>query len=282
MFVTFVATRVPIIIIAELAAIIIGQRAGVHFAASANPLLAVWGRWDAEHYIDIATTGYSGTEPAFFPLYPLLIRIVGGATGNTSIAGLRSPTSPASSRLLYLYKLVEHEYNRAGRAPRHLLRLDLSDRDLLLGGVHRVAVLVADRRLVLLHARAQLAGLPGLFGFFAAMTRVEGVLLAVPFVIEWLRWRSRAAPRLAEAGRSTPSSSRSPACALIPLGLGVYMAYLWVLRGDPLYFSHVQVHWNRHFAPPWVSVVQRVREIAHGSSRRRRSRTSRSSSRSPL
>ena len=47
--------------------------------------------------------------------------------------------------------------------------------------------------------------------------------------------------------------------ALIPAGLAIYMAYLWVLRGDPLYFSHVQIHWDRHFAPPWVSVVQCVR-----------------------
>jgi len=60
--VTFVVTRVPIIIIAELAAVIVGQRAGVHYAASENPLLAVWGRWDAEHYIGIATSGYS--EPS--------------------------------------------------------------------------------------------------------------------------------------------------------------------------------------------------------------------------
>ena len=42
--------------------------------------------------------------------------------------------------------------------------------------------------------------------------------------------------------------------ALVPLGLATYMAYLWVLRGDPLYFSHVQAHWGRHLAPPWVSI----------------------------
>ena len=34
---TFVVTRAPIIIIAELAAVIIGQRAGVHFSRLANP-----------------------------------------------------------------------------------------------------------------------------------------------------------------------------------------------------------------------------------------------------
>jgi hypothetical protein len=42
--------------------------------------------------------------------------------------------------------------------------------------------------------------------------------------------------------------------ALVPLGLLSYMAYLWVLRGDPLYFSHVQAHWGRHLAFPWESV----------------------------
>jgi hypothetical protein len=33
------------------------------------------------------------------------------------------------------------------------------------------------------------------------------------------------------------------------------MGYLWVLNGDPLRFSHVQSHWGRALAPPWVSFV---------------------------
>jgi hypothetical protein len=56
------------------------------------------------------------------------------------------------------------------------------------------------------------------------------------------------------------------AALLVPLGLSVYMAYLWVLRADPLYFSHVQVHWNRHLAFPWVSVVNSFHKIAHAAS----------------
>jgi hypothetical protein len=28
-----------------------------------------------------------------------------------------------------------------------------------------------------------------------------------------------------------------------------------VLRGDPLYFSHVQINWHRHLALPWVSIT---------------------------
>src|SRR5215208_5982928 len=41
--------------------------------------LAIWNRWDAPHYLDIARTGYvsEGVESrwiVFFPLYPWLVR----------------------------------------------------------------------------------------------------------------------------------------------------------------------------------------------------------------
>jgi hypothetical protein len=41
------------------------------------------------------------------------------------------------------------------------------------------------------------------------------------------------------------------------------MAYLWVLTGDPLFFSHVQINWHRHLAAPWVSIINSVRILAH-------------------
>ena len=42
------------------------------------------------------------------------------------------------------------------------------------------------------------------------------------------------------------------------------MAYLWVLTGDPLYFSHVQAHWGRHLAAPWVSFGHAIHMITGG------------------
>jgi len=104
------------------------------------------------------------------------------------------------------------------------------------------------------YMRERMWWVAGLFGFFAALTRVEGVLLVVPFVIEWFGQKERGGVR---------GLLDLTAGILIPLGLGVYMAYLWVLRADPLYFSHVQIHWNRHLAPPWVSLVNAVEKIVH-------------------
>ena len=110
--VTFIVTRIAIIVIAELAAVTIGQRPGEHFAASSNPALAVWGRWDAEHYLHIAQTGYAGTEVAFFPLYPFLIRLLSALIGNPLLAGLVISNIASFFGLLYCYRLVEHQYSR--------------------------------------------------------------------------------------------------------------------------------------------------------------------------
>ena len=194
---TFLMTRLPLIAIAELAAMVIGQRPGTHFAASENPLLAVWGRWDAEHYLTIARNGYSGFEPAFFPLYPLLIRIVGAVTGSHLIAGLIISNTAAFFALLYLYKLIEHQYNRHV-AHRAVFYVSIFPTAIFFSAVYTESLFFALTVASFYYIRDHKWLTAGIIGFFAALTRVEGVLLVVPFAIEWLRspagrtaWRSR-------------------------------------------------------------------------------------------
>ena len=246
----------PIIVIAELAAVIIGQRAGTHVQESSHVLLAVWGRWDAVHYLDIATQGYRGTDMAFFPLYPLLIRIFGALAGNHLIAGLLISNASFFFGLLYLYKLLEHEYDRAV-ARRAIFYVSIFPTAVFFAAVYTESLFFMLTVASFYYMRERMWWVAGALGFFAALTRVEGVLLPVPFVIEW-------AAAYQSGATSDGRSICSPAL-LIPLGLATYMAYLWVLRADPLYFSHVQIHWNRHFAPPWVSVINAFGKIfAHG------------------
>ena len=248
---TFVVTRIPLVFIAEIAAVVIGQRPGVHFAASQNPLLAVWGRWDAEHYIAIANDGYSGTEPAFFPLYPLLIHLVGAVTGSKLVAGLLIANAANFLGLLYLYKLVEHEYNRHV-AQHATFYIAIFPTAIFFSAVYSESLFLFLTVASFYYLRERRWLRAGVFGFFAAMTRSEGVLLAIPFLIEWA---IAAREGGAEFFRYAADNLVKPfvAMCLVPLGLGCYMAYLWVLSGDPLLFSHVQKHWGRHFAPPWVS-----------------------------
>jgi hypothetical protein len=254
----FVATRTVIIVIAELAAVIIGQRAGEHVQESRNLLLAVWGRWDAVHYLDVATHGYQGYDMAFFPFYPFLIRVVGSLAGNHLVAGLLISNAAFFFGLLYLYKLLEHEYDRPV-ARRAIFYVSVFPTAIFFSAVYSESLFFMLTVASFYYLRSHRWWIAGAFGFFAALTRVEGVLLAVPFVIEWFAqywgvlWRPSRERALAFVNLA--------AVVLIGLGLAVYMAYLWVLRADPLYFSHVQIHWNRHFAMPWVSVFNAFHKI---------------------
>ena len=248
----FVATRAAIIVIAELASVIIGQRAGQHVQESSHALLNVWGRWDAVHYLAIAQQGYQGTDMAFFPLFPLLIHILGSLVGNHLIAGLLISNASFFFGLLYLYKLLEHEYDRAV-ARRAIFYVSIFPSAFFFSAVYTESLFFMLTVASFYYMRAHRWWLAGAIGFFASMTRVEGVLLVVPFAIEWY---SQYKPNLRRHLFDLIGG------ALIPLGLFAYMIFLWVLVGDPLYFSHVQIHWDRHFAPPWVSVINAFHKIA--------------------
>lgn len=258
-------TRFAIIVIAELAAVIIGQRPGQHAQESHHLLLAVWGRWDAVHYLSIATYGYYGTNMAFFPLYPLLVAGLGALIGDHLIAGLIISNVALFFGLLFLYKLVEHEFDR-GVARRAIFYISIFPTAIFFSAVYTESLFFVLTVASFYYMRQRRWWLAGGIGLFAAMTRVEGVLLAVPFVIEWAsaNWsvlRDAIHPQRREAFLRTLVD-------LIPLlfigiGLGLYMVYLWVLNGDPLYFSHVQIHWNRHLAAPWTSVITTWHKIAH-------------------
>ncbi|MGH7714771.1 MAG: mannosyltransferase family protein, partial [Vulcanimicrobiaceae bacterium] len=256
---TFVVSRAAIIVIAELAAMVVAQRPGTHVAVSSYPILAVWGRWDAVHYIDIASNGYYGTDMAFFPLFPLLIALLGKLTGSHLIAGLVISNFAFFVGLIYFYKLVEHQYNRQV-AHRSVFYISIFPTAIFFSAVYTESLFLALTVASFYYIREHKWVTAGIIGLFAALTRVEGVLLVVPMLIEWAR-----SPGARQAFQYPVEQLARPLAgmALIPLGLASYMGYLWILTGDPLYFSHVQTNWHRHLAPPWVSLSNSVHLLAH-------------------
>ncbi len=254
--VDFALTRFAIIVIAELAAVIVGQRAGTHVEESRHLLLAVWGRWDAVHYLDIGTRGYHGTDMAFFPLFPLLVGILGKMMGNHLIAGMLVSTAAFFFGLLFLYKLVEHEFDRSV-ARRAIFYVSIFPTAVFFSAVYTESLFFMLTVASFYYMRERRWWLAGAIGLLASMTRVEGILLVVPFAIEWYGAH--------KADMRNNLSTLLP-IALIPVGLLLYMGYLWVLNGDPLYFSHVQSHWNRHLAAPWTAVLNSFHKIAAATS----------------
>jgi hypothetical protein len=260
--ITFVVTRISIIVVAELASIVIAQRPGEHIAESSNSLLAVWGRWDAVHYLDIAANGYYGTDMAFFPLYPALIHVVGSLIGSGLVAGLIISNAALFFGLLFFYKLVEHQFNRAV-ALRAIFYVSIFPTAIFFSAVYTESLFFALTVASFYYIRERRWIYAGILGALAAFTRVEGVLLVVPLLIEVFT-SGGSAGRI--AAFSTPARALRVVFATVAIvgGLAAYMVWLWLLSGDPLYFSHVQSHWDRHLAPPWVAFQHGFKIIATG------------------
>jgi hypothetical protein len=210
------------------------------------PALNMWAQWDAQHYVNIAVRGYDPpTAPesniAFFPLYPLLIRIVLLAVGRVDVqtgafVGLVISNVALFLALLYLSALVARDFSLT-LARRVVLYVLVFPTTLFLSSVYAEPVFLLAAVASLYHARAGEWGRSGLAGALAALTRPFGVLLLFPIAVELYRQHARVRSWLAIVGP--------------PAGLAIFVGYLWWLFGDPLAYFRAGTGWGRGLHAPW-------------------------------
>ncbi|MEV4279834.1 mannosyltransferase family protein [Actinoplanes xinjiangensis] len=223
-------------------------------AAEAGDLWSIalaWNGWDAGHYVRIAEEGYhiGPGFPAFFPLYPLLIRAFDVITpGGPLIAALLVANLAAWGALVMLHRLADHEFGPrvAQRATWYLAAFPMGF-FLFIGYNESLFLLLA---LAALYAgRRGHWWLAGSLGALSSATRLFGVLLMVPLAVEYLRqigWRPRAL-RPDVLG-----------IALVPLGVVAYSVYCAIDLGSPLAFSIAQDQWGRQYTVPggaWLTAI---------------------------
>jgi len=219
-------------------------------------LAETFAAWDSGWYFDIAQRGYywsaSGQSSlAFFPLYPLLLRALawpfGGSDRALWTAGIVLSCACLFLGLTVLHRLTGTVLGDREAARRTVLYVAVfpfayfftqvyTESLFLLTSVSAVAAAVGSRW-----------GWAGAFGALAALTRPNGVLVAVPLLLLALAGR----PRLAELAR------RAAAVALVPLGLAGFCAFAWRLSGDPLAWLHAQARWGYTVGNrPWVQLTR--------------------------
>lgn len=214
------------------------------------PALDMWAQWDAQHYVNIAVRGYDPpTAPesniAFFPLYPLLIRLVLMAVGRVdtqtgAFVGLVISNVALFFSLLYLSALIARDFS-ISLARRVVLYVLVFPTTLFLSSVYAEPVFLAAAVASLYHARAGEWGRSGVAGALAALTRPFGVLLLFPIAVELYRQHARPRSWLALIGP--------------PLGLALFIGYLWWLFGDPLAYFHAGTTWGRGLHAPWDVLI---------------------------
>ncbi|HEX2070767.1 MAG TPA: mannosyltransferase family protein [Thermoleophilaceae bacterium] len=223
-------------------------------------------RWDAVWYLTIANDGYDGADSprhAFFPLYPMLTRVLavfgGGGPGPMLIAAYVVSLAAFFAALVLLYRLTALELGRRAAWPT-LLLLSVFPASLYFGAPYAESVFLLCSVGAFYAARSGSWAWAGVAAAGASATRSAGVLLLLPLALLYLQ----------QSGRRVRLDVLW--LALAPAGLVAYATYLGLAYGDPLSFSHVQEFWNRTFAGPlvgaWdgaVAAFEGVRQLLSGS-----------------
>jgi hypothetical protein len=210
----------------------------------------VWSHWDGEHYVTLAMGGYlnppDNVSPAFFPLYPLLVRSFAELFGGPITKEALSVWGPLLSLLFlpfafyFVYRIALDGWGeRVARGA--VLTLAFFPTTFFLNAAYTESLFLAlsGGSLWALRVRRDLL-LACVLAGFASATRNVGVFLLVPLMYEWIR--------NVEGYRW-----HGAYLALVPSGLLAYMGYLWVRFGDPLLFYSAQKGWGRQATGPLVT-----------------------------
>lgn len=271
----FFISRLAILILTYLGVSIMHEYSGspviLNCFISSRQCLLAWMHWDVLSYISIAMNGYSDARAtAFFPLWPLLLHclgfLVGGSAVHYYLLGLVLANLLFYLALVLLYILSSELFDHKV-AKTSLLYLAFAPYALFffIGYTESLFVLLCLATFVFLQRGIKYGRgihwlLAGLCGFLAALTRSQGFLLTLPYVIVF-------AERYILAGKLHMSGWREKILALapivlIPLGVASYMGYLWYTKGDPLLFSHVEASmWDRSLVPPWVGLYYALKAL---------------------
>ncbi len=213
----------------------------------ANAVVAPLARWDSVWYLTIAKSGYAGSvaRMAFFPLYPLLIHVVGFVTRSDLVAGVLISLVAFAVRLGLLYRLVRLDFSEE-IAEMTVMLLAFCPMSFFFSAVYTESLFLALSVGSIYAARRERWLSAGVLGGLAAISRNGGIALILPVGVIYLY-----GPRTTEHARPTrwareqlsglrlllPRYRLRPDAVwllLIPAGLGVYLAYLGIEYGHAL------------------------------------------------
>jgi hypothetical protein len=228
----------------------------------------IWSHWDGEHYVALAMGGYlqppENVSPAFFPLYPLLMRSFAELFGGPLSQSALSVWGPLLSLLFlpfalyFVYHIALYGWGQRV-AEGSVLALAFFPTTFFLNAAYTESLFLAlsAGSVWAMRVRKDLL-LACILGGFAAATRNVGIFLVAPLMYEWVRGGG-----LEEGNERW----RGIYLALVPSGLVAYMGYLWIRFGDPLLFYSAQQNWGRQATGPLATAGRAWKSAAEGAGR---------------
>jgi hypothetical protein len=233
---TFLLTRLVLGLVAILVEVSVPLAAGGP-TYSSDPILASLTGSDSVFLLGIAAEGYH-SEPihdgyqdwAFFPLYPLVVRLLSFATlGRLDIAGVLVANGATALGAWLLYRMGERRlgHQRALLAAVYLL---IAPGAVAFGMAYTDSLFLVLALASFMAAERRRWGWMGFLYALATLTRLPGVFLGIPLAIIW--WRSG------------PAWWSAWSLALGPLALAGFTVHLRLVVGEWFAFLRAQSAWN--------------------------------------
>ncbi|TKJ31115.1 MAG: hypothetical protein CEE40_02340 [Chloroflexi bacterium B3_Chlor] len=220
----------------------------------AELFLGVWQRFDTLWFLRIASQGYAPDDGStvYFPLYPLLIRILGKALlGNYLLAALLISNLAYIGALFYMYKLTETQLGKAA-ARRSVTYLAIFPTAFFFLAAYTESLFLLLTLAGFHYAQSKRWWLAGFFGFLSSLTRLQGMVLLVPLLYMYLRDRKFSLAKL---------RPNLLGLILIPVGAAMFLAYQHLVIGSAPLLNTYQMQLYAQFVWPWDNIIATCQKI---------------------
>ena len=220
----------------------------------AGLFLGAWQRFDSLWYLKIATQGYSPEDGGlvYFPLYPLLIRLLGKiCLGNYLLAALFISNVAFVGVLFYLYKLTEMEFNDPA-ARRSVIYLAIFPTAFFFLAAYTESLFLLLTLTAFYCSKENRWWLAGVLGFLASLTRLQGIVVAIPLLYMYVRGKEF---RLSRLGPDLF------ALIAIPGGAALFLAYQHLFIGSTSLLTTYQTQLHALFVLPWDNIIATYQKI---------------------
>lgn len=218
----------------------------------------IWAKWDANRYLDIAKYGYKavgeGSENiAFFPLYPFLTGIAGFFAGDTLIGAFIVSAIASVALGLLFRRLVNLDYAE-DVARSSVLFLFIFPTSYFLHIPYTESLFLALSIGCFYAVRKQYWQIAGLLGYFACISRINGLILLPVIFIELLLLYKE----------TKKIDWQWLWLLLIPTGFLSYLLLNYQIFGDPFAFTKFQKNfWFKELTFPWVGIKGKWRTFMY-------------------
>lgn len=242
----FLSSRILFLALAFFATYFIPVREGYlggQFDSSIPNLVSVWANFDGRHFLSIATTGYHNTNFAYFPLYPILISLLGYVLPISHVyLGIMISTISFIASLYFLKKIILLDYSLK-IANLAIIICCFFPLSFFYHSVYADSLFFLLSILSFYYARKKRWIISGLFGCLVLLTRLSGIALVPALLVEWylqnkqdhLNWRL--VKKFLKNGFLGIS--------MTSLGFVIYLLYLQLSFGDFLLFQKSFSAWGQ-------------------------------------